>query len=90
MCPPLSTVHRLQVYEGLAGLEADQKKVKPYLLVWLHGMDTGSIEPGYHTTLQKRLRHRVIFLDTRPISQQILRGFICVTFLNMFDHTSLI
>lgn len=51
-----------KVYEGLAGLEADQKKVKPYLLVWLHGMDNGSIEPGYLTTLQKRLRHRVIFL----------------------------
>ena len=55
----------VQVYEAVAGLEGDEESVKPYLLVWLHGMDNGSIEPGYLTTIQKRLRHRVIFVVTR-------------------------
>lgn len=55
----------VQVYEAVAGLEGDEESVKPYLLVWLHGMDNGSIEPGYLTTIQKRLRHRVIFVATR-------------------------
>ena len=52
----------VEVYEALAGLQEEEEGVRPYLLVWLHGMDNGSIEPGYLTTIQKRLRHRVIFM----------------------------
>jgi len=61
-----------KVYEAVAGLEGDEESVKPYLLVWLHGMDNGSIEPGYLTTIQKRLRHRVIFVV--PMSPQTQEG----------------
>ena len=61
-----------QVYEALAGLEMNQENVKPYLLVWLHGMDNGSIEPGYLTTIQRRLRHRVIFMV--PMSPRTHEG----------------
>ncbi|CAK9058891.1 unnamed protein product [Durusdinium trenchii] len=61
-----------KVYEALAGLQEEEEAVKPYLLVWLHGMDNGSIEPGYLTTIQKRLRHRVIFVV--PMSPQTYEG----------------
>ncbi|CAJ1390305.1 unnamed protein product, partial [Effrenium voratum] len=52
-----------KVYEA-AGFQ----QVPPYLLVWLHGMDNGSIEPGYLAKIQSRLQHRVIFMV--PMSPQ--------------------
>ncbi|CAK9023186.1 Ribosomal large subunit pseudouridine synthase C [Durusdinium trenchii] len=60
-----------KVYGALAGLQEEEEAVKPYLLVWLHGMDNG-IELGHLTTIQKRLRHRVIFVV--PMCPQTHKG----------------
>lgn len=51
-----------KVYESTADLSRWQTKSRPWLVVWLHGMDHGFISPEELETMQRRLNRRVVFM----------------------------